>query len=98
MDRLINERRAAARMPNITSDAWIKCPYFLKQIENEKKALYCCPIFENQKSTKIIFNTSEDKDEHIKNFCATGSIGAVLSLLQLEKDLKLMRKYNEKLQ
>lgn len=73
-------------MPNITSDAWIKCPYFLKQKENEKKALYCCPIFENQKSTKIIFNTSEDKDEHTKNFCATGFyLGCPIAIAAQEK-------------
>lgn len=59
-------------MPNIASDAWIKCPYFLKQKEQEKNSLYCCPIFEHQNSTKLIFKTAKDKNEHLKNFCATG--------------------------
>ncbi len=86
MERLINERRAVYSYAKLTSDAWIKCPYFLKQREKEKNALYCCPIFENQKSTKIIFNTSEDKDEHIKNFCATGFyLGCPIAIAAQEK-------------
>lgn len=53
-------------------DAKIICPYFKRQKEKDKKAIQCCPIFDNQKTTTLNFNTIEDKNNHIRNFCMTG--------------------------
>lgn len=59
-------------MPNIKSNALIKCPFFKKQNEKEKNVLFCCPVFDGQLSTKLIFNNEASKISHLENFCATG--------------------------
>lgn len=61
-------------MPNVSSsDAKIICPWYIKQKQNEKLSIYCCPLFENQLSTRLTFKTKSDKKEHIENFCMTNS-------------------------
>lgn len=73
-------------MPNINSNALIKCPYFLRQNEKEKRALYCCPIFDGQISTKLTFQSINDKNEHLRNFCATGFyLGCPIAIAAKEK-------------
>lgn len=58
-------------MPNTYSlDAKIICPYFKRQ--KDKRLIQCCPVFENQSTTTLNFNTMEDKNNHIRNFCMTG--------------------------
>ncbi len=53
-------------------DAKIICPYFKRQKEKDKKSIQCCPVFNNQKTTTLSFNSISDKNDHIKNFCMSG--------------------------
>lgn len=59
-------------MPNISTSAKIICPYFIKEIESDRTSIFCCPIFENQQTTRLKFKSLESKLSHQNNFCATG--------------------------
>ena len=60
-------------MPNTFSlDAKIICPYFKRQSEKDNRIIQCCPIFDNQSTTSLNFNSIVDKNNHIRNFCMTG--------------------------
>lgn len=39
-------------MSNITSDAWIKCPYFLKQKENKKRRYTVVQFLKTKKALR----------------------------------------------
>lgn len=89
-------------MTEVSSSAKIKCPYFLRQKEKEKNALYCCPIFDNQQSIKLTFKSAADKDSHLNNFCATGCYyGCPIAIAareryELSEDIKITRRDENK--
>ena len=57
-----------ASLNDYSNNAKIICPYFKMQY---RTSIRCCGFLEGQKSTNLVFATSELKTKHIYNFCAS---------------------------
>ncbi len=77
---------------NISLQANIKCPFFM----NESKNLLCCEGFIDGTCMTTKFRTTDDKNEHIHQFCSFIDGGGCYMASKLYEKYKILTEKEEK--
>lgn len=79
----------ANELNRYSSNANIKCPYFVKQEEKKGSVIKCHPMFEGQITTHLLFQSKKAKFDHFENFCFTYSWKQCPIACAIEEALRL---------